>query len=129
MIELQGFFDTDTDITKTSFSVFVAILYIKVLYILVMTLYVLSRYNEIVSWILNFENDWQRGKWNMLSFYRVIILSFYCNRIVPCKDQENYPIPMKRKLKFQQIKWSIWKIMICWPYISFIKTIEKMYVN
>lgn len=30
---------------KTSFSVFVAILYLKVLYILVMTLYVLSRFN------------------------------------------------------------------------------------
>lgn len=49
MIELQEFFDSGTDITKTSFSVFVTILYIKVLYILVMTLYVLSRYNEIVS--------------------------------------------------------------------------------
>lgn len=51
MIQLQEFFDTDTDIAKTSFSVFITILYIKILYILVMTLYVLSRYNEIVSWI------------------------------------------------------------------------------
>lgn len=51
MIQLQGFFDTDTDLDKTSFSVFITILYIKVLYILVMTLYVLSRYNEIASWI------------------------------------------------------------------------------
>lgn len=49
MIEVYGFFDSDNDLTKTSFSVFVAILYIKVLYILVMTLYALSRYNEILS--------------------------------------------------------------------------------
>lgn len=33
---------------KTSFSVFVAILYLKVLYILVMTLYVLSTFNPTV---------------------------------------------------------------------------------
>lgn len=49
MIEFYGFFEGDKDFDKTSFSVFVAILYIKVLYILVMTLYVLSRYNEILS--------------------------------------------------------------------------------
>lgn len=31
---------------KTSFSVFIAILYMELLYVLTMTLYVLTRYNE-----------------------------------------------------------------------------------
>lgn len=44
---MQGFLDGESEY-KTSFSVFVAILYLKVLYILVMTLYILSRINQIM---------------------------------------------------------------------------------
>lgn len=45
---MQGFLDGESETYKTSFSVFVAILYLKVLYILVMTLYILSRFNQIM---------------------------------------------------------------------------------
>lgn len=46
---MQGFMDSESDPYKTSFSIFVAILYIKVVYILVMTLYILSRFNQLIA--------------------------------------------------------------------------------
>lgn len=36
----------ESEVYKTSFSVFVALLYLKILYILIMTLYILSRFNQ-----------------------------------------------------------------------------------
>lgn len=45
-INMPGVVEEEKQYFKTSFSVFVAILYLKVLYILLMTLCVLSRFNE-----------------------------------------------------------------------------------
>lgn len=51
-IKMYGSLDDDNEYYKTSFSVFVAILYLKVLYILVMTLYILSRFNQTLLFTL-----------------------------------------------------------------------------
>lgn len=44
--EVFGFTDNEVDLEKSSFSIFVAILYIKVVYMLVMIVNVLSHYDE-----------------------------------------------------------------------------------